>query len=316
MGLRVSGRERVGAGAYRLGWALGSRAPEPLAERLLVAVADRSWRAGGAGVRQLERNLARAAPGLDADGLHDLARAAMRSYLRYWGEVFRLPRWSQREVRDRVVLHDAHRLHDAYATGRGVVAALPHSGNWDLAGAWACASGMPLTTVAERLQPERLYADFVAYRASLGMEILPLSGAGSSMRLLLQRLRAGRFVPLLADRDLSRGGVVVPLFGQPASLPSGPARLAQLTGATLLPITCDYGGPEGAAGQMHLRMHEPVPHLPGRSGTVAMTSAVADAFSHAIVAEPADWHMLQRVFVADPAGAGTPAAARSAQVGP
>jgi KDO2-lipid IV(A) lauroyltransferase len=114
-------------------------------------------------------------------------------------------------------------------------------------------------------------------------------------------LRAGRFVPLLADRDLSRGGVVVPLLGEDASVPSGPARLAQLTGATLLPITCDYTGPQGAAGQMHLRMHEPVPHVSGRAGAVAMTSAVADAFTAAIMAAPTDWHMLQPVFVADPA---------------
>ena len=225
----------------------------------------------------------------------------MRSYFRYWGETFQLPRWSEQEIRDRVVVHDGHRLHDAYAAGHGVVGALPHSGNWDLAGAWACSLGMPLTTVAERLRPEKLYADFVAYRVSLGMEILPLSGAGPPLRLLVERLRAGRFVPLLTDRDLSRGGVVVPLLGEDASVPSGPARLAQLTGATLLPITCDYTGPQGAAGQMHLRMHEPVPHVSGRAGAVAMTSAVADAFTAAIMAAPTDWHMLQPVFVADPA---------------
>ncbi|MBA2509095.1 MAG: phosphatidylinositol mannoside acyltransferase [Nocardioidaceae bacterium] len=297
----MSGRDQVVARALRAGWAVGSRVPDAFATRLLDVAADQTWRARGAGVRQLERNLARAAPEVHGDRLHDLGRAAMRSYFRYWGETFQLPRWSEQEIRDRVVVHDGHRLHDAYAAGHGVVGALPHSGNWDLAGAWACSLGMPLTTVAERLRPEKLYADFVAYRVSLGMEILPLSGAGPSLRLLVERLRAGRFVPLLADRDLSRGGVVVPLLGEDASVPSGPARLAQLAGATLLPITCDYTGPQGAAGQMHLRMHEPVPHVSGRAGAVAMTSAVADAFSAAIMAAPTDWHMLQPVFVADPA---------------
>lgn len=300
----MSGRDQVAARALRAGWAVGSRVPDAFATRMLNAAADQTWRARGSGVRQLERNLARAAPGAHDDRLRKLGRKAMRSYLRYWGETFQLSRWSEQDIRDRIVVHDEHRLHDAYASGRGVVGALPHSGNWDLAGAWACLSGMPLTTVAERVRPERLYADFVAYRASLGMEILPLSGAGPSLRLLVERLRAGRFVPLLADRDLSRGGVVVPLLGEDASVPSGPARLAQLTGATLLPITCDYAGPQGEAGQMHLRMHEPVPHVSGRAGAVAMTSAVADVFSAAILAAPADWHMLQRVFVADPAAAG------------
>ncbi len=291
--------ERLSAAAYRLGWSLGAHVPEPAARRLLDAAADRVTVHRGAGVVQLERNLARAAPGLGAEATAELGREAMRSYLRYWGEAFRLPRWSAAEVRDRTVLHDAERLLDAHAAGRGVVAALPHSGNWDLAGAWACASGMPLTTVAERLRPETLYDDFVAYRASLGMEILPLTGAGSSFRALIDRVRAGRFVPLLADRDLSSGGVAVPLLGESASLPVGPARLAQITGAPLLPITCDYGGPEGRDGRMHLRMHEPVPPAAGRAGAVAMTAAVAAVFSTAIAAHPADWHMLQRVFVAD-----------------
>lgn len=294
----VSVPERAAAFGFRLGWRVGFRVPERAARPLLDLVADRVWAKRGRNVIQLEHNLSRAAPAALGAELSELSRAAMRSYVRYWGEAFRLPRWSQREVAARVVLHDADRLFDAHAAGRGVVGALPHMGNWDLGGAWACASGLPLTTVAERLRPESLYADFVAYRASLGMEILALDDA-STYRLLVERLRAGRFVPLLADRDLSRRGVVVPLLGEPAGLPGGPARLAQLTGATLLPITCDYGGPEGRDGRMHLRIHPPVPHTGGHDGTVAMTTAVADVFSTVIAAQPADWHMLQRVFVAD-----------------
>jgi phosphatidylinositol dimannoside acyltransferase len=200
----------------------------------------------------------------------------------------------------RIVLHDADRLVDAHAEGRGVVAALPHAGNWDLAGAWACAAGMPLTTVAERLRPESLYRDFLAYRASLGMEVLPLTGGESTFAVLVDRVRAGRFVPLLADRDLSRNGVAVELLGEPASLPIGPARLAQVTGAPLLPITCDYE-PTGAGGppRMHLRMHPHIPARPGHDGAVAMTADVAAAFSAQIRAHPADWHMLAPLFLAD-----------------
>ena len=56
-------------------------------------------------------------------------------------------------------------LRDGFRRGRsGAIVALPHMGNWDLAGAWACLTGMPVTTVAERLRPESLYDRFVAYR--------------------------------------------------------------------------------------------------------------------------------------------------------
>lgn len=285
--------------AYRLGWRVGSRLPESAAHRVAGVAADAAWRARPAGVAQLERNLARARPGLGDEALRRLSRSAMRSYLRYWVEAFRLPRWSAGDVRARVVLHDADRLIEAHAAGRGVVAALPHMGNWDLAGAWACATGMPLTTVAERLRPERLYRDFVAYRASLGMEVLPLTGGTATFRLLVERLRAGRFVPLLADRDLSRQGVAVELLGEPASLPTGPARLAQLAGAPLLPISCDYLPPDDGPPRMHLRMHPVVETLPGRTGAEAMTAEVAAVFSREIAVHPADWHMLQPLFTAD-----------------
>ena len=302
----MSGAERVTAAAYRAGWSLGARVPQPLATRLLDAAADRAWAGRGRGATRLGTNLLRAAPDLDAEGRDRLGRDAMRSYLRYWGEVFRLPRWSPDQVRERVVLHDAERLVDAHAEGRGVVAALPHAGNWDLAGAWACARGMPLTTVAEVLRPPSLYDDFVAYRAALGMEILPLTGGVSTFRRLVERVRDGRFVPLLADRDLSRTGVVVDLLGEPAGLSVAPARLAQITGAPLLPITCDYSGSEGRVGRMHLRMHPRVPTADGLAGARAMTAAVADVFTASIRAAPADWHMLQRVFVADVDVAGAP----------
>ncbi|MBA2639378.1 MAG: phosphatidylinositol mannoside acyltransferase [Nocardioidaceae bacterium] len=292
--------EQAAATAYRLGWRLGARLPERSAYGLGDVAADAAWRRRGRGVRQLERNLSRASPGLDGTGLHELSRTAMRSYLRYWVEAFRLPRWSVDDVVARVILHDAHRLVGAYAEGRGVVAALPHTGNWDLAGAWACAAGMPLTTVAERLRPESLYRDFLAYRSSLGMEVLPIRGAGSSFRILVDRVRAGRFVPLLADRDLSTHGAAVDLLGEPASLPTGPARLAQITGAPLVPITCDFEPRAGAGpARMHLRMHPAVPPRPGPGGAVAMTADVAAVFSAQIAAHPADWHLLAPLFLAD-----------------
>ena len=61
----------------------------------------------------------------------------------------------------------------AVTSGQGVVAVLGHFGNWDHAGAWVTTQGVPFTTVAERLRPESLYDRFVAYRESLGMEVVP-----------------------------------------------------------------------------------------------------------------------------------------------
>jgi phosphatidylinositol dimannoside acyltransferase len=284
----------AGDAAYGLGWALTKRLPEPVAQAAFAQIADQIWRRGGAGVRRLQANLRRARPDADEAEVARLSRAAMRSYLRYWCEAFRLPAWSREQVLERVVVHDEHILRDAYAAGRGVVAPLPHLANWDLAGAWACLTGMPLTTVAERLEPERLFHRFVAYREHLGMEVLPLTGGDPPIRTLFDRARQGRLVCLVADRDLSASGVEVDLLGRPARMPPGPAMVARTTGAALVPVTLAYEGP-----RMHITMHEPVPPKPGADGVRAMTQAVADAFSEGIRAHPQDWHMLQRVFVED-----------------
>ena len=128
--------------------------------------------------------------------------------------------------------------------------ALPHSGNWDHAGAWCGATGAPFTTVAERLQPESLYDRFVAFRSSLGMEVLALTGGPRPpFEVLVERLEAGGMLCLLADRDLSARGVEVEFFGATARMPAGPASLCLRTGATLVPVTLAFGarGRRGSA---------------------------------------------------------------------
>ncbi|MDQ4008265.1 MAG: phosphatidylinositol mannoside acyltransferase [Actinomycetota bacterium] len=281
--------------AYGLGWALTRRLPEPVAQAAFARVGDQIWRRGGRGVQRLRANLRRARPEAGDAELDTLTRAAVRSYLRYWCEAFRLPVWSRAQVLERIVVHDEHLLRDAYAEGRGVVVPLPHLANWDLAGAWACLTGMPLTTVAERLEPERLFQRFVAYRERLGMEVLPLTGGEASpLRTLCDRARGGRLICLVADRDLTATGLQVRLLGAPARLPGGPAMVARTTGAALVPATLAYEGP-----RLHITIHPPVEHVAGREGIRAMTQRVADAFTRGIRAHPQDWHMLQTVFVDD-----------------
>jgi phosphatidylinositol dimannoside acyltransferase len=280
---------------YLSGWRLVRLLPEPAARALFARLADEVYRRDGRSVQRLRGNLARVCPELTQEGLDALTHAAVRSYLRYWCESFRLPSWSTDEVVRRTRLVDEHRLRDAYASGAGVVVALPHMGNWDWAGAWACATGMPLWTVAERLRPERLYDEFVAYRNTLGMEILPLTGGDATLPRLEGWVRGGGLVCLLADRDLSRTGVAVDLGGAPARMPRGPALLARRTGAPLVPVTLHYTGPDLA-----LTFHPPVPHVDGDDGLARMTQGVADAFGSALREHPQDWHMMQKVFVDDP----------------
>jgi phosphatidylinositol dimannoside acyltransferase len=305
--------ERLLDHAFGVGWALARHAPETTTRRLLDLAADRVTRRRGAGVEQLSRNLARAAPGLDTAELDALLRKAMRSYLRYWHEAFSLPSWTDRRVVDVVVTTNEAPLRAVFDEGAGAIVALPHMANWDLAGAWACLTGMPVTTVAERLRPDSLYDRFVRYRELLGMDVVPLTGAGNPIDALRTALARGRLVCLLADRDLAGSGVEVSLLGEPAGLPGGPAALARMTGAPLVAAGLSFRGP-----LLRIDFSDPITVVTGKDGVRVMTQQVADWFSAAICRDPADWHMLQRVFVADREAASPPrggAADRRTRVG-
>ncbi|MCG7526141.1 phosphatidylinositol mannoside acyltransferase [Streptomyces sp. OfavH-34-F] len=291
-------RERLSDALYGLGWAAVKTLPEPAARALFRTLADQVWKRRGRSVLRLESNLARVVPDADAARLAALSRAGMRSYMRYWMESFRLPTWSPERIKASIDVTDAHRLTDGLASGRGVILALPHLGNWDLAGAWVTTDlKVPFTTVAERLKPESLYDRFVAYREGLGMEVLPHNG-GAAFGTLARRLRSGGLVCLVADRDLSASGVEVSFFGDTARMPAGPALLAQQTGALLLPVTLAYDDTP----VMKARVHPPVevPESGDRAErTARMTQALADAFALGIAEHPEDWHMLQRLWLAD-----------------
>ncbi|MFD5538682.1 phosphatidylinositol mannoside acyltransferase [Streptomyces sp. NPDC127079] len=294
----MTAAERLTDALYGMGWGTVKKLPEPVAVRLGDSLADLAWKRRGKGVRRLESNYARVLPDASTERLRELSRAGMRSYLRYWMESFRLPAWSEQRVRTGFAPKDLHHLTDGLASGRGVIIALPHLANWDLAGAWVTTElRTPFTTVAERLRPETLYDRFVAYREGLGMEVLPHSG-GSAFGTLARRLRDGGLVCLVADRDLSASGVEVDFFGATARMPAGPALLAQQTGAHLLPVTLWYDDTPVMKGRVHAPIE--VPESGDRTAkTSVMTQALADAFATGIADHPEDWHMLQRLWLAD-----------------
>lgn len=293
---RVAGRLTGGIGAdwaYATGWMAVRAMPEFAARNAFGAAAR--YAARGGGPEQLRKNLARVLRVPPQDVPDSLMRASLASYARYWREAFRLPSMDLPEVGRELqnsILGEDH-LDAALSGGRGAVIALPHSGNWDMAGVWLAQTHGTFTTVAERLKPESLYRRFIAYRESLGFEVLPLSGGERpAFDVLCDRLRDNRVVCLMAERDLTRTGVQVDFFGEPTRMPVGPAKLATATGAALLPAHCwfeDRG--------WGVDISQP---LDCTSGDVAaITQLLADHFEKNIAAHPEDWHMMQPQWLAD-----------------
>jgi KDO2-lipid IV(A) lauroyltransferase len=278
---------------YATGWRLVRAMPEFVARNAFDAGAQYAARRGGP--TQLRKNLARVIGTTPEQVPDELIRASLSSYARYWREAFRLPSMDLKKQGELLDAYFEGKEHIAAAldAGRGAIMALPHSGNWDMAGVWLVWRHGTFTTVNERLKPESLYHRFIAYRESLGFEMLPLTGGERPpFEILTERLRAGRPVCLMADRDLSRNGVEVDFFGEPTRMPAGSAKLAIETGADLMAVHCWFT--ERGWG---LTISEP---LDTSSGDVTViTQKLADHFAANIAAHPADWHMIQPQWIAD-----------------
>ncbi len=269
---------------YRVGWRVGSRVPRRLVDAVIVRASRRTLRRDGWHVGNLRHNLSVVSGAPAGD---DLVEAALASHFRNVYEQLALPGASDRLVGG-VVTTGEQELRAAQAT-RGAVVALPHSGNWDLAGAWACRTGFPVTTVAERLGDAE-FAAFTEFRTRLGMEVLA-HGDRDAVANLIAAVGRRRTVCLLADRDLAKDGVPVSFAGRSVTMPIGPALVAQRSGAALFPTVSQF-----TTAGMVLRIGPEVEVGPGPVGLVAATQRVADVFAERIAERPQDWHVLQPFF--------------------
>ena len=284
-------KDNLAAYAYFIGWRIVRWLPERTAYQLAYSAADFLTKRNGKNVSRLRSNLRRTKPDITPLDLDLLVFNAMRSYMRYWCDTFRFPDWSPDRVRETVTVTNEHLLIDAIAAKTGVIVSLPHAGNWDHAGAYFCAKGINLVTVAERLKPEKLFLKFLEYRQAMGMEVLPLDGR--VLGVLAQRLRQGALVALVADRDLSRSGIDVTFFGGPSRMPAGPALLALKTDAPLITAFVSY-----TDSGIHIDFKQII--LPTTGSTeekvIEIVQMTAQHFEEGISAHPEDWHMLQRIW--------------------
>ncbi len=285
--------EQLTGFAYLLGWKLIRVLPEKFAYRIFERLANRSSRKKGKSYRRLRGNLQRVKPDITDMELDQLATAGMRSYLRYWCDAFRLPSWNHNRLTTSVSVDGEEMFRSFVAQRKGVVVSLPHSGNWDHAGAYFSATGIPIVSVAEQLKPDRVFKAFLKYRERIGMKIY--SAAENVIPSLHKHLANGDVVALVADRDLSRSGIEVKFFGGVAKMPSGPALLATRNNSYLIVAHVTY-----TENGIHIKFSEPLTsNAPTEQGKIEdLIQQTAHFFEAGISQHPEDWHMLQKIWVA------------------
>jgi KDO2-lipid IV(A) lauroyltransferase len=207
-------------------------------------------RIGTAGYRPLgirrtvvERQLAMAFPELDPVDLARVARAAYAHLGRVAVEAALLPTYGKDRVLsmfDRADNWDV--VEQARASGTGILFVTGHLGNWELAGAYVAARGVPVDAVARHMANPLFDAYLTRTRERIGMRIVHDERAVGQVP---RAIRAGRAVAMLTDQEtVGLASTWVPFFGRLAKTPRGPAVFALRLGAPLI-FGCALRQPSG-----------------------------------------------------------------------
>jgi KDO2-lipid IV(A) lauroyltransferase len=167
----------------------------------------------------------------------------------------------------------------------GTVIATLHLGNPEPYGSFIAAHGLHAVVPVEEIRPTALFNFLLARRATgRGVTVVPLSQA---RRPMMEELRTGGIVGVVADRNLAGRGHPATLFGSPISLPTGPASLALISGRPLLVAASWRIGPERFNARAWLVEVE----LSGdrRTDVANLTNAVARRMEEAISLAPEQW---------------------------
>jgi phosphatidylinositol dimannoside acyltransferase len=258
-------------------------------------------------------NLARVVGTVPPEEMDRLVERAFVEYARYWILAARLAGGLVRHPTRYVSIVGRERIVAARARG-GVIFAVPHLGLWDAGGLVSMMEGFSIATVAEEASTPELTAWFEKQRRRLGLTSYPPSPATTTT--LLDLLRGGGAVALVADRDVVGDGIVTPFFGAPTRVPAGPVVLALRSDATLLPSAV-FLRPHG---RIEVVIGEPL--MLDRRGRLRddvarLTEDLVGRYEEFIRSAPEQWHVFQPIWTdevvppADPAPIATaPIAAR------
>lgn len=222
---------------------------------------------------------------LRGTALRRQVRAAFIAHARYYLEIVRMPRRGPEDLDRLLVWHDDADILELARKG-GVIGVAAHFGNFEPAAMWIAAHGLRWVAPVEPIEPPALFAYLRSRRgaANIGGELVAPPEAG---RRAIAALKRGELVAIAADRDVEGKSAVVEFFGHPARVPTGPATLALLTGASIVIGTLVRIGPERFDARI-----EPVTWTSTgnrRQDVARITQLITDMLAARIAEHPEQW---------------------------
>ena len=213
------------------------RLPLPALYAVMGAVASIAYRLAPGPRRNIDANLRHVMPKASEAKRRSVAKRILRNVALYYADVAHLPRMDLKEFfEQRFVFQglDEH-LRPAIARGKGAIILGAHMGNPELAIQAMAHIGIHVFALTEPVHP-RVSKLMDRHRASQGLTFAPVSIG--SVKRVFQTLKRGGVVALMGDRDIEGPKEMLPFFGVPSLMPTGPIEVALRTGAPILPCFC------------------------------------------------------------------------------
>jgi len=220
------------------------------------------------------------------------------NYVKYWIETIWLSKEAYMDqIYENVEIVNEDEVRKLHKNFSSFIIALPHTGNWEFAIPMGERLNLKLLAVAEPLEDKNILNWFTSLRESLGCKII-LGGKGqNTYQKLLNHIKDGYHVCLLADRHVGNSGVGVEFFNQMAAFPKGPIALSLETQVPVIPaafITVN--------GMYKLIFGKPfiVPHFENDAQSIQHgLKVLSKELEKLILLDPNQWHSIQPVWTSE-----------------
>lgn len=228
-----------------------------------------------------------------------IARISVWNMLMNFVEMFHASRMDMAYLKSHLIGTEEARaqlrsLIDKYG---GVVIALPHMGNWDLAGVACSIFGFPLMAIG-RPQNNPLFEAWLR-RSRLNFQTVDKRSANSFIRIV-HHLKGGGVFAILPDVRHNKPGVSTTVFGKPGvQLGKGVSKFARMANVPIVPIVMER------LDASHHQLYVGSPILPNldvaaTEDAVRVTQQIWNMFEHYIRAKPEQWFWHNRRWILTP----------------
>jgi Kdo2-lipid IVA lauroyltransferase/acyltransferase len=241
--------------------------------------------------RVAHRNIAIAGIAADPSNLTD---GVYRSVARLLVGIARFPGINRNNVADWIRYDGLEHFTEAKRRGKGVLFATAHFGNWELS---AFAHGLmtePMHVVVRPLDNPFIDRLVESRRRLSGNQIIEKKDAA---RAIFRALARNEAVGVLIDQNVGLDeGVFIPFFGIPACVGTAFARIANRTGAAVIPGYAIWSEQE----KRYILRFEPIVDMTGDE--VKDTATIHARLEAAIRGNPDQWLWIHRRWKTRPHG--------------